>query len=398
MTRPLIGLLLFIGLHYADGLQAHMRSESFSRWQYAEQTLSLRFTVNTREATRIPRSQNTNTLSQALADYLESHIVIGGADSNCRLFRAFQPLTARPGYLQIEGIWRCNEPPESLGIHAFFDLAAEHSHFASFESSSGKTQQLMTVETPVWQLGTTKAIHTEITGSTFFDYVRHGFRHITSGLDHVLFLIALLLICRRTRDLVWAITGFTLGHSITLTLSVVGSVQANIPAIEAIIGLTIALVAVERAARSMASALTLAALCALLLLVMMLFSGLYGGNLGAAVLGGLALFTFCYLLMAHDLTDNGSYRLIMTTLFGLVHGFGFASGFLAGNAGFDVLPRSLAGFNIGVELGQLALLGAMLMIGLLVRRQTRVMVPAADLVSAIVCGFGVFWFVQRGLW
>lgn len=389
MYRPLIGLLLFLGMSLSCTLSAHTRSESFSRWQYAEQTLSLRFTVSAREVTRIPQSPGSQSLQGILVNYLDNHIVVQGTESNCKLSDALRPLSARPGFLQIEAVWRCSEPPTALGIHAFFDLAAEHSHFASFESPRGMSQRLMTGEDQVWLLVS------ETPDSAFMDFVVLGFRHITSGLDHVVFLLALLLICRRTSDMVWAITGFTLGHSITLTLAVVGMVQANIPAVEAIIGLTIALVAIERTASLMNSALPLAIACALLLLLMVPVASLAGVNLRATTLSGLALFSFCYLLAAHELSGRGSFRVLITALFGLVHGLGFAGAFLANNTGVVVPPWSLAGFNFGVELGQLFLLSMMLMMGLLVRRQTLLTIPAADLVSAAVCGCGVFWFVQR---
>ncbi len=391
MFRRLIGILLFFALTQSTILSAHSRSESFSRWQYAGQTLSLRFTVNAREASRILRSQSAQSLESALVRYLDSHLTVQGPDSNCELTSALQPLATRPGFLQVEAIWHCRKAPTTLGIHAFFDLAAEHSHFASFESTSSRSHRLMTDENQVWLLSSASADdkNFETAGSDFIDYVVHGFRHITSGLDHVIFLLALLLICRSTRDIVWAITGFTLGHSITLTLAVLGFVQADIPAIEAVIGLTIALVAIERTTDSMTSALPLAIACALLLLLLIPLTSLLGGNLGKTTLMGLALFSFCYLLVAHEKFEWGGFRVLITTLFGLVHGFGFAGAFLAADSGIQVLPWSLAGFNIGVELGQLALLGALLTIGLLIPRQTRSNGPTADLVSAAVCGWTI---------
>ena len=154
MYRPLIGLLLFIGLSQSSALSAHTRSESFSRWQYAEQTLSLRFTVSAREATRIPQSQGTQALQGVLVNYLDSHIVVQAREPGCKLSGPLKPLTAQAGFLQIEAIWHCAEPPEALGIHAFFDLAAEHSHFASFESPGGLSQRLITGEDQVWLLAT----------------------------------------------------------------------------------------------------------------------------------------------------------------------------------------------------------------------------------------------------
>jgi hypothetical protein len=396
MYRPLIGLMLLLSLAHPGTLYAHTRSESFSHWHYAEQTLRLRFTVSAREVTRITHLQGAQALQGVLAKYLDNHIVVSAPDPDCKLAGAMKPLSAQTGFLQIEATWHCSKPPTALGIHAFFDLAAEHSHFATFESPAGLSQRLMTREDTVWLLSTTSADdNPQVVGSGFIDYVLYGIRHISSGLDHIVFLLALLLICRKTSDMLWAVTGFTLGHSITLTLAAVGIVHANIPAVEAIIGLTIALLMIERTANSMNSALPLAIACALLLLLMALLAPAAGENLGVMTLSGLALFSFCYLLMAHELGGRGSYLVLITALFGMVHGLGFAGAFLASNVGVEVLPLSLAGFNIGVELGQLVLLAMMLTVGLLVKGQTRYAAPAADLLSAVVCGFGTFWLIQR---
>ena len=66
-----------------------------------------------------------------------------------------------------------------------------------------------------------------------------------SGVDHLAFVLALLLLCRRVREVVFMVSGFTLGHSLTLSLAVLGVVEPNVPVIEALIGFTIALVAAE---------------------------------------------------------------------------------------------------------------------------------------------------------
>src|SRR4051794_21217955 len=72
-----------------------------------------------------------------------------------------------------------------------------------------------------------------------------GIEHILIGVDHITFLLALLLLCRRVREVAFMVTDFTLGHSLTLSLAVLGLVTPNVPVIEALIGFTIALVAVE---------------------------------------------------------------------------------------------------------------------------------------------------------
>ena len=117
MFHPLIGLLLFIGLSQSSALSAHTRSESFSRWQYAEQTLSMRFTVSAREVTRIPRSQRTQAPQDALVNYLDSHIVVRAPEPGCKLAGALKPLTAQAGFLQIEAIWHCAQPPTAAAAN-----------------------------------------------------------------------------------------------------------------------------------------------------------------------------------------------------------------------------------------------------------------------------------------
>ena len=390
-------LMLLIGLVFPDPVQAHVRSESFSRWQYAEQTLSVRFTINAREATRIPRPAGARPLDKVLAQYLGSKIHVPSPDTNCRLIQDFFAVNARAGFLQAEAVWQCREHPAVLEIHAFFDLAAEHSHFASFEFEGHMRQRFLTGEDQVWLLGSglLGANVNNTGGNTFRAYLGQGFRHILSGLDHIVFLLALLLICRCRSDIVWAVTGFTLGHSITLSLAALGMAHPNVPAVEATIGLTIALVAVERSTSSLDKALPLAAVCAALLLLMVPLSSMFDTPLGAGSLTGLALFSFCYLRLARELGSRGGFRVLITALFGLIHGLGFAGAFLASDVSRDMLFLPLAGFNIGVELGQLALVAMMLSLGVLVKRRMRFQAQATELMSALVCGLGVFWFVQR---
>ena len=79
----------------------------------------------------------------------------------------------------------------------------------------------------------------------FIDFVKMGIMHIFTGVDHMSFLLGLVLISRRLRDLVFVVSGFTLGHSITLALAVTGIIRPHGQYIDALIALTIALVGVE---------------------------------------------------------------------------------------------------------------------------------------------------------
>lgn len=393
-------LLLTFGL--SQSAVAHQRSESFSLWQYSGDMLSVRFTIAEREASRLQTLAGEESLQLLLATYLAGQIFIQNnpddEDSVCELMQAFHALRSRQGFVQAEAIWQCRELPDVIAVHAFFDLAAEHSHFANFESSDGISQRLLTTENRLWRLSRPLADDDgEITSSPFKDYLLHGVVHIISGFDHLVFLVALLLVCRRGKDIVWAVSGFTLGHSITLSLAALGMVIPNVPAVEATIGLSIALVAVERTTNSMKNVLPLAAVCAALLLLMVPLASTRNTVPGESLLTGLALFSFCYLLLARELGSKGGFRILITALFGLIHGLGFAGAFMASGLDEDMLFLPLAGFNIGIELGQLALIVIMLSIGILLKRQVRYQAFATELISALVCGLGVFWFVQRGL-
>ena len=398
----LFACLFFACLLFSGVAHAHTPSESFSRWHYTGHTLSMQFTVNAREVSRIPTAGNEDTPQERLANYLVQHIAAGDGESACAASSRPRALATRPGYVRVEMVWHCASPPKSLSIRPFFDLAAEHVHFASMDSpqvmGGGVEQKLLTSESPDWTPAALSAGQSAATGapSGFLDYVKLGFRHIAGGLDHVMFLVGLLLLCRRLRDVIWAVSGFTLGHSITLSLAALGLVQANVAAIEATIGLTIALVAVERTANMQRSALPLALASSGLILLLVPIGEFRHGSIGTTGLMGLALFSFCYLMGSKELAGKGNYRMLITALFGLIHGFGFAGAFQAASMGQNSLLLPLAGFNIGVELGQLALVTAMVILGLIMRSWNRMAAgTAADWVAAIVCGFGVFWFVQR---
>src|SRR6185369_5093411 len=81
--------------------------------------------------------------------------------------------------------------------------------------------------------------------AAFGTYVQIGIEHIAGGADHIAFIIGLLLCCATFRVAALALTGFTLGHSLTLALAATGLVQPQVQAIEAMIGFTIVLMAFE---------------------------------------------------------------------------------------------------------------------------------------------------------
>jgi hypothetical protein len=181
---------------------------------------------------------------------------------------------------------------------------------------------------------------------TLGEYAALGFTHILpKGLDHILFVVGLFLLGTRWKPLLLQVTLFTIAHSVTLGLSMLGLVSLSPAIVEPLIALSIAYVAVEN------------------------------------------LFT----------TELSPWRGALVFLFGLLHGLGFAG--VLGELGMPAgqFTVALIAFNVGVELGQLAVIGlAMLAVGWW--RATRlevyrrwVVVP----VSLAIAAVGLYWTVTR---
>ena len=184
-------------------------------------------------------------------------------------------------------------------------------------------------------------------------YLVLGFQHILSGIDHLMFVLALLLLVRGTRRLIITVTAFTLAHSLTLAGATLGLIQVPGPPVEATIALSIMFVASE-IMRSRA------------------------GNPG--------------------LTDK--YPWVVAFIFGLLHGFGFAGALAQIGLPQTSIPTALLFFNIGVEIGQLFFIASMLVVIVLarivIRRINMQRIAWISTVPPYVIGSAAaFWMIQR---
>jgi hypothetical protein len=224
----------------------------------------------------------------------------------------------------------------------------------------------------------------------------------SAGIDHIAFLIGMLLIAGSIGRSIVAVTGFTLGHSVSLGAAVLGYVHADSTLVEAFIGFTVALVAVEYFLLRRQSA-AVVAVCSMVIAWAVGLLALTLDLIPARALlvyGGFGVFALCYLLAANKLERQDASRasallFVATTCFGLVHGFGFA-GFLmqTGILGTSLFIP-LLGFNLGVEVGQLILVAIALGIAFMFRDKVpRIVTP---MLAASLCGVGVYWFVGRTL-
>ncbi len=401
----IVGLLLFLigaSLLSPNMGFAHMRSQSFSSWSIREGQVRLSFSVTTLEATRLGAlEENVGDLSDVLVRHLSTALQLSANGVACQSNGGPQARPAREGYLRVEWQWRC---PASHSIeitnNAFFAVASSHIHYARVRvGDAHPVEHLFTNAERRRTLATDMQAPPSSSSASFVTYLWLGVEHIALGLDHLAFLLALLLFCWRLREVAFMVTGFTVGHSLTLSLAALGVVTPHPPVIEALIGFTIALVAAENIGVVVGANRQIALAAGTALLMFVLVKVFAGIGLPVVTLTGLALFTVCYLLLIDTHAQAMRWRPVLTLLFGLIHGFGFAGVLLEIGLPTGRLVAALFGFNLGVEIGQLGIVvGCWATVRMLVRRY-----PTADgrlavqVVSAALCSLGLFWFVGRAL-
>lgn len=204
------------------------------------------------------------------------------------------------------------------------------------------------------------------TSERFWEFFRLGAEHLLTGLDHILFLLALIAGSRRLREIVLAATTFTLAHSLTFMLAATGVVAVPSGVVEPTIALSIAVVAGWYLWRIWQKG---------------------GGAVDLEVTGG------------HLILDRAGWsRLGVVFCFGLVHGLGFAGALGIDEAWSWTLLWSLLVFNVGIEVVQLAIIAVVFpMLMALRRRSPRLGLWASGAVAAGVAAMGMVWFVERVL-
>ena len=391
-------LLTFSVITTSSQAHAHNRSQSFSDWEITDNIATAVFTAKSREVTRL-QSQTNQSLDTLLVSHLISAISVSQDNLLCSSTEVARPIPSALGYVRVRLAFDCGASlgDISISINSFFNVASSHVHYANMSLNGEPSYQyLFTNKQRQHEITNQRA-----TSSHWFDsitqFVLIGIEHIFGGIDHIAFLLALLLLLRSLKVLVWMITGFTLGHSITLALAALGWVIPDLDIVEAAIGFTIALVAVQNIAVLTGNhrQITYFSVAALLLIV--LINLIWNIGLSALSSLGLALFTLAYLWNSADEHLSANLRLVTSVIFGLIHGFGFASALTeTGLASTQLLP-ALLGFNLGIELGQIVIIAAVWAL-LQQIRQSRFLTDTRlviDLVSAALCGLGLYWFIGR---
>ena len=379
---------------WAMSVQAHTKSETHSVWQIAGTVVRLSFTIPLPESKRLAKSDEDQPPDARVLEYLQQHLSVGSAAGLCSATPG-RALAATSQFRRFEMTFTCLSSANiKLHSSAFFALVPSHVTFAQIETDGQFVEQLFTEGQQELDASAGDA---QLRDAGFIEYVRLGIMHILSGPDHMSFLLGLVLISRRLRDLVFVVTGFTIGHSITLALAVTGILRPHAEYIDALVALTIAMIGAENIAVATHRPGTVAVGIGLPLLAMAAASLAGVGTLPPLLLFGAALFCANYLMLSGHMRDAGRLRLVVTLVFGLIHGFGFAATLLEMQLPAQKLAQILVGFNLGVEIGQLSLVLALMgLVGLAVRAKLSLPRPiVVDTVAAGLVAVGTYWFVSR---
>jgi HupE / UreJ protein len=232
---------------------------------------------------------------------------------------------------------------ETLGVEGLGDNQASAMVMVSLLDGRNY-QQVLNAEQPQFVIPAESSA-----GEVMTDYSLLGMEHIWGGLDHLLFVFGLLLLVGGGTRLLWTITAFTVGHSITLSLVTLGYFDYPVALVEFIIALSIFVLAVELTRAS-----------------------------------------------KHDILWRNPWWLAGG--FGLLHGMGFAGALAETGLPQDNVPLALLFFNVGIEIGQIAFILAVLGVWVLIRRPLAAWQDRLLPIPIYVLGsLSAMWCIERGL-
>jgi hypothetical protein len=282
--------------------------------------------------------------SEDLAQGIIRHVSVAADGTACAgVVDPSQPVSLRSMNVSAVVLYACAAPIRSLRIEDGMAalLGPNHHTIADFRWAGGAAQFVFEAGSRSAEISVAPAVAVDVGGEStmtiFVSYLHQGIEHILLGYDHLLFVVALILPGGSVLSLLAIVTAFTVAHSITLALSVLGIFTLPGWIVEPVIALSIAYVAFEN------------------------------------------LF----------LTNALSRRWGVSFIFGLMHGFGFAGALAEVGLPAGSLAPALIGFNLGVEAGQALIVAIVLPLLVVMRNfswQPRVVQLASVAIMAVALG------------
>jgi HupE / UreJ protein len=372
---------------------AHSRPLSYSMWRVLGADADVQVQIAESDLAILGLSPDGPLAGRAGA-FLEENVRMDQGGSVCLPLGA----AVRAPALEPWTVWRwsvhcakAGPPRISAGFVSL--LQSGHRHMVRLDEGGKTVERMLDVSTAAWFVDPGLEGESR-TGSTLLDYLLLGIEHLLTGWDHMAFLLALLVLTQRLRDVVGLVTSFTVAHSITLALAATHVVEPDPQSVEALIGFSIALLGAENVWLLSGGGRVAPILAGGSLLAMALLGG---GRVSRVALVGLFVFVVCHFSLLRRFKEPARSRVAIAFAFGLIHGFGFAGAMALLHLPATRLAPALLGFNVGVEVGQL---GFVLALWPLLRMLSRVRGGRLsrlfnEVSSAAVFGLGLFWCLVR---
>jgi len=386
-------------------LNAHYFSESFSKWNVVDNKVEANFSLLTLESTRIFQVENYQKImfeenlseTDVFKIYLSQHLKVTSEGKNCSLVDEIKELNSQEGSLNLSLNFECPSNKEIKIINnALFNLVQSHIHIARiYIDNNLYTEKALFFNDQSIDLSEEKENNSF--SNSFYKFFSLGLDHILSGYDHLLFILGLLLLVTNLKRLLLVITGFTIGHSLTLSLSVINIIQVKSSLVEALIGYTIMFVGLEYLYKENNDHRVSMIFITTLSLLLLIFGNLINPNFPYFLILGILLFSLGYFYLLKNLNSENNLLSIITIIFGLIHGFGFGGFLLGSKISSENIFSGLLGFNLGVEVGQIIFVLLILLIYklLMTLKITKIIEVMKNLSFFAVVFFGFFFFIQR---
>ena len=386
-------------------LNAHYFSESFSKWNVVDNKVEANFSLLTLESTRIFQVENYQKImfeenlseTDVFKIYLSQHLKVTSEGKSCSLVDEIKELNSQEGSLNLSLNFECPSNKEIKIINnALFNLVQSHIHIARiYIDNNLYTEKALFFNDQSIDLNEEKENNSF--SNSFYKFFSLGLDHILSGYDHLLFILGLLLLVTNLKRLLLVITGFTIGHSLTLSLSVINIIQVKSSLVEALIGYTIMFVGLEYLYKENNDHRVSMIFITTLSLLLLIFGNLINPNFPYFLILGILLFSLGYFYLLKNLNSENNLLSIITIIFGLIHGFGFGGFLLGSKISSENIFSGLLGFNLGVEVGQIIFVLLILLIYklLMTLKITKIIEVMKNLSFFAVVFFGFFFFIQR---
>ena len=389
LKNILFSFLIFI--FFSGNVFSHQKSQSYTSWEGENIDGNFEVTVKTKISKSILFSQLQNNGYKV--DTLETYFKNKIYSETCSSIN-LEILRTNTAFLKIKEIFSCSTDKPIFNYNLFFDLNITHLDFSSQKSNDEKLPDFI-ISSETKKLNLFVEQSEASMNLSFYNFLYFGFLHILSGLDHIAFLLLIIFLCKSYKTLLLAISGFTIGHSISLFSSVQGLIISSASLVEIMIGFSILVCSIEVLGKKTNQLVLFSnyiiSLWTLLTFIIFIFfpsQALFFLSLGFMV--------FSYLRLSNNYQNNLNL-IFITLVFGFIHGLGFAGAINEIFLPSEDMLKILIAFNLGIEIGQILIfLVVALLVSLLNLFKLEIVKNYSVLaVSLIIFGYSLNLIIER---